>query len=361
MLRKLLLIISLFVSVQLVAQMPNWYLPASRKTLYPECEWYIGYVEGSLNKNETLEDAMLRLKNSARVELISTISTSINYAVNAQIERYLFENSTLFDEQIRETSIYDTKIKSQIENIPDMQVDVFYNKENNVISAFAYLNRQRVCETYFNQQQYYHSKINAIANIIDYLNSKNELFQAREELDKADEYLKLSEENFKWLLLFSCENKRCENLLEQQILLNQLITQKQLGLINTVSIYFDCKGDMLDVPCTSLIEKVKMQLSQTSCSFVESPHQADWIVSLTTQAQIDNAHYDSVFCYVRFDVSGTIQKTKDKVQYGIYKTAYEGVPKTTGDGRLIVRITLERKDALVNDITKSILEILRTK
>ena len=61
-------------SMQLVAQMPNWYLPTSRKIHFPEKEWYTGFVEGTQRNNETYEEAVLRLKNAARVELISTIT-----------------------------------------------------------------------------------------------------------------------------------------------------------------------------------------------------------------------------------------------------------------------------------------------
>ena len=40
------ILIALIFSLQLAAQMPNWYLPASRKVHYPIEEWYIGFLFG---------------------------------------------------------------------------------------------------------------------------------------------------------------------------------------------------------------------------------------------------------------------------------------------------------------------------
>lgn len=346
--------------MQLVAQMPNWYLPTSRKNHYPEKEWYTGFVEGAQKDNEVIEDAVQRLKIAARVELISTITTSIEHSSRSYLQSHLQQSTTYFEELLDEAYNANTTLQSRIADIHGLQVETYYNPENKEIAAFAYLNKSEVCQYYFSQHQIYNSKVMSQLSIVEYLISNDELFKALNELQKASEFLNYTDENFKRLFLFNCDNEQINTLLKQHLEQKQIIDKKLTALSHTTNIFMECEGEMFGMPCIALINNVKKQLSEQSCSFVSSPEQADWIVNTKITAELDESRDNSVYNFVTIDITGTIKNAKNNAVYNIHQSEYNAAPKANGDERLVVKIIIEQ-ESLSKAVANDIIEILKSK
>ena len=81
--RKFFIILLSALSLTAVAQQPNWYSDGDRDANYPRWQYFIGFAEGQRQSGESMEAAMSRLKNAAKVEAVSTIRVHVqNTTVN---------------------------------------------------------------------------------------------------------------------------------------------------------------------------------------------------------------------------------------------------------------------------------------
>ena len=352
--KALHIIAFLQLSLQLVAQMPNWYLPTSRKEHYPEKEWYTGFEEGTQRDNETTEEVGRRLKNAACIALISNISTTIKHTSISTLRSNLNQNSTYFEEQIEESYLDETTLHTGITKIPNLQIELYFNPKNKGIAAFAYLNKSDVCNFYINQQYVLHKAIYANLGVVDYLLHNKESIKAGEVLKQIKSELIQSDENFKWLLIFGCSEDKIKALLTQHAELKQKIEQLSSCISsNTKFIYISCDGTVFDIPCTTITNQIKSAISGLSCSFTDNRSRADWIIEINTQAT-SRKKFDEQF--VTVSISGIVYCVNKQTSYALSKSSEDSAPN---DEKRVANIILQRD--LMGDIINDITDILKSK
>lgn len=344
----------LFISLRLVAQIPDWYLPTSRKEYYPEKEWYIGFEKGQQRYNETLEDVGARLKTAARLALVANISTTIEHTSISTLQSNLNQSSTYFEEQIEEAYIDETKLQLGITKIPDLHIELFYNPKNREVAAFAYLNKLDVCNYYIQQQQVLQKAIYANLSIVDYLINSKEFIKAGEELKKVKDVFIQSDDNYRWLLIFGCSSEKVKTLLSLQVELKQKLEHLSSYLSsNTKFIYIACDGTIFDIPCTTITNQIKSAISELSCSFTDNRSQADWIIEINTKATSRKKSNEQ---FVTVSISGTVYCVNKQTSYALSKSGEDSAPV---DEKRVANIILQRDlmDGIINDIT----DILKSK
>lgn len=354
------ILIALIFSLQLAAQMPNWYLPASRKVHYPIEEWYIGFAAGSMQRGETYNDAIrrLNLKEEAQSDLVSTISVDIQRSTDTEILSELIHSSNNFEEYIREFFHSGTRIISNINGIHDLKIETYCN--NREVAVFAYVNKQELKKYYLNSLSVTYENIRSNIYTIDYLISEEKFLQAQEILNAAKIELTKSDDNFRWVLLLVRDNDDINLLLKQRIDLHKKLDYYLPLLSNKTSIYMYCTGDFFDLSCSVLSDAIKDELSNKSCVFVHSPSEADWIIELNTQAILNqSSSQNSDWYHVELIVTTTIHNVPKNQTSTIYSSDTDASLKSNGSYQLAAKKIIDR-NVFAEQISKEIFEKLTT-
>ena len=356
--RGLSTLVLIIVHLQLVAQIPNWYLPTSRKDHYPQNIYYTGYKDGMQEKDETIEEALSRLTNAARVDLASTISTTIEHTINSHTLDVITQSTHYFDEHIDERLSSETFIKSNIDEVFGLKTETYRNPKDGSLAAFAYINKLDAGKYYANKLSTTYTTIQSELYVVNYLVSIEKYLRARDELKKAKEDLEKSEDNYIWLLRFDYNGNELNNLLAQRNELKQLIEKKLSDLSSiATSIFMQCSGEIFDWSCSEITDVIKDTLSKLSCTFVDSPSQADWIIHLNTNAELDQKRKNSDSYFVKIEVTGTIYDVKNKKNYNIYDEEHDSSFKSSGDYNIAANKILGR-GSLAESISYKIIERL---
>ena len=356
------ILILLLVSLPLAAQVPNWYLPASRKMHYPLDTWCIGYVEGELHNEEKIDDAMSRLKNAARVDLVNSLITSVKSVSRNSAQSDLMQNTTYFEEQIREYFLVETEVTSSVKEAFGLMAEAYYDEKKGIIAAFACINKVNACSIYIGRQERIVEEVNSAIIIVDYLMSQNNYLKAKDELEKANEKFIQMDEFFKWLMIFECDETHVKQLLNQYTQLKMSTEQKASELsCNTMNIYMQCCSESSNISCSTIIDIIKGRLSGAQCSFVDTPLQADWRITIKAQEIIEDKRKNNPdFQFVTIALSGDLYCVKKQKKYSVCKSEREGAAITNGGAQLATNLIINR-GSLVDAMTINIIEILKTK
>ena len=273
------------VVLPLAAQVPDWYNVASRKTHYPSESYYTGYVEGNQQSSETLENAIARLKDAARVELATTIRTSIEQTMDSRTQSDIQQSGTYFDEQIRETFISETRISSSIKDIPGLKVDTYQNPKNGGICAFAYVKRSTLINHLIKRIALLSGQAENDLQQAQELKDNGQKMQARREAEQGLRQLAQAEEAQNLLAVVD-ETADDETLQTAQTrLLYRRLTALSADLQNAVSVYLECEAQLFGGKYTELKGAIAGALSEQGVSFVSDANKADWAIYISASAR----------------------------------------------------------------------------
>ncbi len=275
----------LFVVLQLAAQAPDWYNAASRKMHYPPEIWYTGYVEGEQQSGESLEKAMSRLKDAARVELVSTIRTSVEQTIQERTSSDLQQSTTYFEEDIRDTYVSDTRISSSIRDIPGLKIEAYHNPNTKQIVAFAYLKRTTLINQLTRRIALELGKAeSALSQAETYINNGQKQ-QAQALLEQVSKQFEAVEEAQSLLVVVDdgadAELLQIDQLRDMKKTLSNLSAQVQ----NATRIYLYCDAQLFDSEYSMLVGKIRGDLSQLGVSFVNDAEQSNWAIFVEVSAR----------------------------------------------------------------------------
>lgn len=308
----------LLVVLPLAAQVPDWYDAASRKMHYPPEAWYTGFVVGELQEGETIEDAYARLKNEARAELVSTIRTSVEQNVSNRTQSVLRQTTSSFDERITETYISDTRIHSEITDIPGLKIEAWRN-EDGAIVAFAYMKKTTLMNYLVKRITLGLAKSNSAIELAESLFADGHKSEARKEVKKGKKLLQEVEDAQS--LLAIVDDTADEETLQYTLAhtLQQRLGMLEQQLKNAIMVYIKCTADLFGRQYTALAGKIKGDLSPLGVTFVSSPEQSDWAVYVSANAREYNSQqFGNVVSYTAY-VEATVAIDKTATSQRIYE------------------------------------------
>jgi hypothetical protein len=278
-------ILLLIVILPLAAQAPDWTNAASRKMHYPSDTYYTGYIEGKRQSGESLEDAMSQLKDAARVELASTIRTSVEQTLDSRTQSDMQQSGSFFDEQIRETFVSETRITSSIKDIPGLKIEAYNNSKTNEICAFAYVKRSTLINHLVKRIALLSGKTENDLEQAQEMAGSGQKSQARNVIERGLQNLAQVEEAQN--LLAAVDETTDEEMLqiEPTRTLYRQLTSLREQLRNALSIYLQCEAKLFDGDYRTLKGAIEGALSEAEVSFVNDPEEADWAVYIHAEAQ----------------------------------------------------------------------------
>ena len=309
--KKLFSFIFLALSLTLTAQeVPNWYDDNQRAFNYPTRQYFIGFAEGEKRSNESIEAAMSRMKNAARVEAISTIRVHVQNTT--KIDGYSRMLETMENSFYQSIEEFSSQTKTSVDmEIPGLQVEAWRNPQTGEIVAFAYVKKSTLIRQLEKKITVELTKIETSLDQVDQLVANGQKMQARDlaaktlpqfaEVDEAQKTLAAVDENA------DEESLQLQETRALQSRLTGLIAQLKHG----INIYLSCKADMFGTNYSALKGEIQRELSKLGCTFVNSPSESDWAIYVNAPARKyrvngegENAQY---FVYV--DAKISIDKT----------------------------------------------------
>ena len=275
----------LLVVLQLAAQAPDWYNAASRKMHYPPETWYTGYVEGERQSGESRENAISRLKDAARVELVSTIKTSVEQTMQERRTSDLQQSTTSFEENISETFVSDTRISSSLSDIPGLKVDAYSIPHTKQIIAFAYLKRTTLINQLTRHIALELGTAESNVSQVETCISNGQKEQAQAMIEKISKQLEKIEET-QSLLAIVDDDADTESLqIEQLQNIRQSLSNLTVQIQNATKIYLHCDAKLFDSEYTSLAGKIRGELSPLGVTFVNNAEQSNWVIFVEVSAR----------------------------------------------------------------------------
>ena len=314
--KKLLIILLSALSLTAFAQVPDWYEDDSRAFNYPIKQYFVGFAEGQKRSNESIEAAMSRMKDAARVEAASTIRVYVQNTTDINgLSRTLESMGGTFYQSLEEFS---SRTRTSVEmEIPGLQVNAWRNPQTGDIAAFAYVKKSTLIRQLEKKITIGLTKIETSLDQIDQLVANGQKLQARELTEKTVPQFMEIDETQK-LLAAVDENADAESLLlqETQTLqhhLTVLVAQLKHGL----NIFLSCHAYMFGQNYNELKGEIEGELSKMGITFVTNAAKSDWAIYVAASARDYNI----------------IGEGKD-AQYVVYIDAKVSIDKTATGQRI---------------------------
>ena len=318
--KKLLIILLSALSLTAGAQVPGWVDSEMRALEYPHGQYFFGFAEGQRQNGESVEAAMSRMKNAARVEAVSSIRVHVqNTTVNQALSQTLRTMEGTFRQSAREFSSATTTSVDM--EIPGLQIESWRNPQTGEIAAFAYVKKAALIRQLEKKITVGLTKIETSLDQIDQLIATGQKMQARELAERTVPLFYEIDEAQK-LLAAVDENADEETLqLQETRTLQHRLTGIIADLKNGINIYLICNVYMFGQTYSALKGEIQGALSPMGCTFVRTDAGADWIITVTATAREYNASsYGSVTTYFAY-VDAKISIEKGATRQRIYEDA----------------------------------------
>lgn len=282
--KKLLIILLSALSLTAVAQTPNWYSDSDRDFNYPRGQYFVGFAEGQRQSGESVEAAMSRMKNAARVEAMSTIRVHVqNTTVNQALSQTLRTMEGTFRQSAREFSSATTTSVDM--EIPRLQVEAWRNPQTGEIAAFAYVKKATLIRQLEKKITVSLTKIETSLDQIDQLIATGQKMQARELAEKTiPQFIEIDETQK--LLAAVDENADEESLqLQETRTLQHRLTGLVAQLKHGLNIFLSCHAYMFGQNYNALKGEIEGELSKMGVTFVTNAAQSDWAIYVTSSAR----------------------------------------------------------------------------
>lgn len=308
--RNGIIFIFLLVAPCLLAQSsttPDWADAVRREMMYPVSSYYTGFSVGHLENGEALDHVSLRLKNTARAELVSSIVVTVNQVTERYMENQQRNQSVQTIDIFRSGAMTESCIK----DIPGMTVDSWYNTKTGDVMAFAYVKTADLLRKLSKRITINTTKIDMELSAVSDLVANGNKSEAKQQLSSLTQLFVDIENDQKVMLAIDGTLEDDDIALSEVNNLRKQHQQWQNELKNGIAIYLSCQADLFGTNYTTLINTIKGELSQMGVSFVTSPEQSDWAIYVETKSREYNAPtiggYTTYFSYI--DATVAIDKT----------------------------------------------------
>ena len=240
---------NLFVEKQDVA--PFWCNDTWRATNYPREQYVQGFVIGTIQAGETIEQTYQRLKEKAQAEALQNIIATQN----------------------------------MIKDIPNLSVESWHNPKTNEVFAFVWAKKEDLVRTLKKQIISHITRAEIAIEEAEGLLAEGEKNAARKSIAKAIEYLQQVEEQQQVAQNVDATTNMEDIAFAESNALKQRATVLQQQLKNAVNVYVGGEIKIFGKSYPLFIQQIKQEISLMGCTFTTNEAEADWVVRLhgTTQ------------------------------------------------------------------------------
>ncbi len=251
------------------AQTPLWIYDEQRKAIYPETDYFCGFVIGEQHIGESTEDAMQRLKDMARAEAISSIEIYIEHSVSSNMESRLTQTDGDFSEEVVEQ--FQNSLKTNVAmQIQGMNTEAWLSLKNSKIYSIAYVSKKELTKKMKKQILVANSQIEYELDNIDNLLEQGQKSKAKINANNALPKFGEIQTMQKTLLAIDSDINDDELQITETNALKRRFLNICTSLEHAISVQIICNTDSSNnVKIKTLGKKIAGQLSTEDYNFVE--------------------------------------------------------------------------------------------
>ena len=238
-------------SVQEQVPMPSWCNDTWRANNYPRESYIQGFVIGTIQANETIEQTHQRLKEKVQAEVLQ-------YIIPTQNAR---------------------------KDIPHLSVESWHNPKTNEVFAFAWVKKEDLTRTLKKQIINHITRAEMAVEEAEESLADGEKGAANKAITKAMEQLQQVEEQQQVVQNVDATINMENIAFAESNALKQQVTKLQQQLKHGVSVYIGGDVTIFDKAYPTFIQQIKQEISPMGCTFTTKEAEADWVIRLqgTTQ------------------------------------------------------------------------------
>ena len=288
----------LFVFIGLFAQgNPDWLSENVRALRYPNETYYTGFVYSILEQGKSLPTLIESTKANAQAELVK----KIRLKVEAKTQNTISSQNSNGKYNESESFQSDAKITSDAE-IVGVNTDWYHNKTENIVYAFAYVNKNELIGYYKSNLSVNISQIESFIKTAKDLEAQKEKAKARQQLELAKPFF--SKLRYAQDLLIAIDgNISAEDLQQTKVeTLYSQIAQMQAQWAQSIHIYVESVETNFSKPTTVLGNQVKATLSKNGCTITEKPVDIDFQLSIKAETRNHSTDRGFNCCYADVEI-----------------------------------------------------------
>ena len=273
---------------------PEWVDPELRQERYPVGTYYTGFASASQSQHEDKEKAYARARQEARVEAIASIQVSVEQTIDHLIQNTQSHGNV----STYEIMTMHSGIKTDIKDVPGLNVDVWENPKTGDIYAFAWVKSAELYKKLMRRIAVNLTKTETKIQNAETRAGSGDKMQARSML--ADISLMLDGIDNDQLIMLSIDAATSDEDLSLQE--TKRVKERFLSLTtelqNGVAVCINCKADLFGTSYTALEGEIKGALSDLSVMFVDDAHLADRVITITAKVrEYNKAEYGNAAVY----------------------------------------------------------------
>jgi len=290
---------------------PSWINADTRNVRYPSEQYYTGFSIVIITQNKNQEKATEEAKQTAMSDLSNRVRAAVSS--NKSHKKTSIENNQ--EERIYSEFSSDVSVCSQVE-VVGSKVETHFDQRENKVYAFAYVNKYELIGYYKSNLSVNINQIESFVKTAQDLENQNEKAKARQQLENAKPLF--SKVRYAQDILTAIDVNASADDLQQaktESLYNKL-TQMQARLAQGVYVYVESNEDLFGKKVEIVANKVKAELAQNGCSFVDASDQADFYLKISVNVRISSQNDEgTIICRADGDVE-LYDTYKQKVVFG---------------------------------------------
>ena len=278
--------------VGIAQALPSWLNENQRVQQYSSEDFITGSSEFFVESGKTPNDYIERAKNDAQADLARKIRVRIQSTIQSNVAT--LNSNGRYSESESFTSQSSTQADAEITGI---KTETHFDPTTNIVYAFAYVNRYELIGYYKSNLSVNIGQIESFAKTAQDLEANGEKAKARQQIENAQAiFLKI---RYAQDILTALDSRISNVDLQQEKseTLYNTLTQMQARLAQAVYVYIESSEDLFGQKVFIVANKLKAELANKGCSFVENSEQADFKLKIDVSTRYSSSYNNLVFCY----------------------------------------------------------------
>lgn len=295
------------------APKPDWYEADSRKFLYPDADYFVGFSSGFARQGETVEAATARVKTDAQGDAAQRIQVHVQSSTLDEVKSMQSQTARGFDEEIQRLFAKQTTTSATMD-IPNLQSMTWSDPATREVAVMVYTRRRDFVRFYDRQIESLLGKMET--GLETALEQERQGAQIKGRATAEQTLLICPQVEYAQLMVALADvNATMEDLQMPRYgeVVKQL-TATVVRLRHATSFYIDCRATINGNSYSLLDKEVRGLLAERGCHFTDERESADWVVDISADI-INTEHREGMayFAYVDGDLSVHNGKTGKRV------------------------------------------------
>ena len=307
---------------------PEWYEASSRRFLYPDADYFVGFSSGFARQGETIEAATARVKTDAQDDAAQRIQVHVQSATLDEVKSLQSQTTRGFDEEIQRLFAKQTTTTATMD-IPNLQAMTWSDPATREVAVMVYTRRRDFVRFYDRQIESLLGKMEA--GFESALQQEQQGAQIKGRVTAEQTLLICPQVEYAQRMVALADvNATMEDLqMPRYSTVVKQLTAAVVRLRHATAFYIDCKATIDGANYSLLDKEVRGLLAEKGCHFTADREEADWVIVI--DANVINTEHREGMAYYAY-VDGNLSVHNGKTGKRVFEDRLSTLGKDHYDG-----------------------------